>query len=579
MVAAGWLGSLVSGPAAGARVSGPTHHDALAFVARLHRQALTERDSAPPATPSVSARRPVTKFYVDAIAGRDSNLGTSPGAPWRTLARLQRGHYRGGDAILMHGRQRFAGTLRLGRGTVALTSARAALTIGSYGGAAATIAPRRGSGVVAINVAGVHVTGIEVAGQDRDCRRGARGIFFDARNLHGTTLDHGIRIDHVDVHGFCDGIAIGSEDDHSRFAHVRIDAVRAHDNGDAGVITYDPALAQHDIRDVTVDHTAAYRNDNQGGIVLFGVDGGVVDHSVASANGRRSGGGVGIWAFDANRIVLQHNESYGNLTTGKDGDGFDLDGGVSNSVMQYNYSHDNQGIGLLVCACVPYYEMHNDLVRFNISENDGSSRVTQPSGVYIYGGERFTGLDLVSNTAYSAAGAGPLVMIDEAHVPFAHVHVRNNVFVAGAGKPLLRVFPAGSVDLALQGNDWWAEGGSFRVDWVRARFSTLAAWRAATGVETLAGRPVGLSADPMLCALGQGGTVFPRAPRTLTTYRVRAGSPLLDAGLDLPRLFGTRVGPFDFASRRVTYGRGYDIGAYERQPGEGCGSSALDIVG
>jgi hypothetical protein len=333
------------------------------------------------------------------------------------------------------------------------------------------------------------------------------------------------------VHGFCDGITIGSDDDASRFAHIRITAVSAHDNGDSGVLTYDQADSAHAIRDVTVTDTRAYRNAGDGGIVLFGVDRGSVERSVAYANGAHNQGGVGIWAFDAEHILLAHDESYRNLTTGSDGDGFDLDGGVSDSAMEYDYSHGNAGVGFLVCPCLPSYRMQNDVVRFDVSVGDGLSRITQPSGIFVDGGAPFSGLQIISNTAYSAAGRGPLVQINDNYVPFAHIHVRDNVFVTGGAKPLLRVDQTHLTDVRFQGNDWWSTSGSFRVRWARLTFTTLGAWRARTGAETRAGRPVGLSADPDLCELGWDGVLWPHALAALTAYRPLPGSPALPGRL------------------------------------------------
>ena len=59
-----------------------------------------------------------------------------------------------------------------------------------------------------------------------------------------------------------------------------------------------------------------------------------------SETGQGSHGVSGaVWAFDATKITLQYKESYANKSgSGKDGAGFDLDGGVTNSVMQNNYS-------------------------------------------------------------------------------------------------------------------------------------------------------------------------------------------------------------------------------------------------
>jgi len=64
--------------------------------------------------------------------------------------------------------------------------------------------------------------------------------------------------------------------------------------------------------------------------------------------GKKSVGGrpVAIWSWDSDSIAIRFNEAYLQLTgDAGDGDGFDLDGGSSNCVVEYNYSHDNVGDG------------------------------------------------------------------------------------------------------------------------------------------------------------------------------------------------------------------------------------------
>jgi Right handed beta helix region len=424
--------------------------------------------------------RPAT-YYIDAVRGTDSNAGTSPAAPWRTLGRVNRGRYIGGDAILLHGGERFVGTLRLSPADLRGTSRRSPLVVGSYGAVRAILAPRGASGVVATNVSGIHISGIDVVGDGPNCRRARDGIFLGARGLHGT-LAAGISIDHVDVTGFCDGIVIGSADDASKIDHVRISDVAAHDNGDTGITTYDPARKHHDIRDVSITRATAYRNDDQGGIVLFGVERGVVEHSVAFGNGRGHAGDVGIWTFDSDRIVIAYNESYGNMTTGDDGDGFDLDGGVTNSRVEHNYAHDNQGIGFLICACVGYwYPQYNNVVAHNVSVGDGSSG--QTSAIYVGGGSPFHNVGVYSNRAYSQTGSGPLVSVDGADAPFANVLVHDNLLVAGGRKTLLYADPMDAKRLSFARDHWVNCSGAFEVTWGSRRFMTLTGWRRATGQE------------------------------------------------------------------------------------------------
>src|SRR5579859_7774174 len=57
-------------------------------------------------------------YYVDAAHGQDSNSGASPTSAFRTLAAVGRHSYRGGETILLHGGQRFVGSIGLGPGNL-----------------------------------------------------------------------------------------------------------------------------------------------------------------------------------------------------------------------------------------------------------------------------------------------------------------------------------------------------------------------------------------------------------------------------------------------------------------------------
>jgi hypothetical protein len=469
-----------------------------------------------------SRHGPLT-YFVDAAHGKDSNSGTSTTSPLRTLDAVGRRSYRGGDEILLHGGERFAGSINLGPGNLSETSRRSPLTISSYGGGRATIlAPPGADGIAVRNRAGVSVSDVNILGPGDACwedltngyRHGPSGMRFAVHGLR-RTLDQGFAIDHMDVSRFCDGIVVSSGDDGSRIAHIQITGVSSHDNADAGVVTYDQAQARHSIRDVTVNTSRAYRNEARGGILLAGVDGGAVENSVAFDNGHTAGGSAGIWAFDSNRIVFAHDESYRNgaPTNNNDGDGFDFDQGVSNSVMEDNYSHGNGGVGFLVCSCnasaFPFYRMSNDVVRSNVSQDDGSSG---QASLYVDGGEEMTGIQLVSNRVSSRSGRGPLVEVtgclhcwgptwvdDRRHGrAYTDVLFRGNTFVSRGGKPLLVVQPGSGLKLTLLGNSWRAIGGRFLVKFALRRFVTPTAWRAMASNDNAAHEShAGLSAGPL----------------------------------------------------------------------------------
>ena len=108
------------------------------------------------------------------------------------------------------------------------------------------------------------------------------------------------------------------------------------------------------------------------------------------------------------------------MTISLDGGGFDLDGGVTNSVLQYNYSHDNDGAGYLVYSYPDApYTCRNNTVRYNISQNDGRKH---HFGAILVGGD-LRDTNIYNNTLYvspdcpillltnSTTGATPCALI------------------------------------------------------------------------------------------------------------------------------------------------------------------------
>ena len=83
-------------------------------------------------------------------------------------------------------------------------------------------------------------------------------------------------------------------------------------------------------------------------------------------------------------MLFQYNESHHNHTAlTHDGDGFDLDRNVSNSTIQYCYSHDNDGGGFLMSQKDNNLLHKNNVIRYNISQNDG--RKNGYGGLHMWG--------------------------------------------------------------------------------------------------------------------------------------------------------------------------------------------------
>ena len=170
-------------------------------------------------------------------------------------------------------------------------------------------------------------------------------------NQPGTILA-GITVDQVAVSGFGHvGLHLVGTD--GLISGVSITYASVHDNGYGGLAV--EARGNH-AADLYIGHVQAYHNAGAGtvgsgyGILVVGASNVVVERSVAHDNGWLPGNGGetgGGEAIQCERVLLQYNESYANRcgTGSRDGGGFDLDGGVTNSLLQYNYSHDNNGAG------------------------------------------------------------------------------------------------------------------------------------------------------------------------------------------------------------------------------------------
>jgi hypothetical protein len=82
---------------------------------------------------------------------------------------------------------------------------------------------------------------------------------------------------------------------------------------------------------------------------------------------------AGIWTWNANNTLIQRNEVSGyrfgqSPTDGCDGTGFDIDNEQDGTIIQYNYSHNNEGGFILLCSDD---EPHGAEVRYNLSVDDG----------------------------------------------------------------------------------------------------------------------------------------------------------------------------------------------------------------
>jgi hypothetical protein len=485
--------------------------------------------------------------------GDDGNPGTLE-QPWRSLARVNATSLEPGDRILLEGGRTFAGPLELGPDDRASPTHNIVIT--SYGPGWAVIEGGAGRAVSVDGCNHVLVHRLRLQGAGRQTGNNAHGLYL-ARSAGST-------IDQVEVSGFRHaGIYVTASRD------IRITRVHAHDNGFAGIhsggersqniyVAY--ALAENNPGDPSV------RNNHSGnGIVLGHVDGAVIERSEARYNGWdmpwTGNGPVGIWVHDADRAIIQYCVSHHNRSTAADGGGFDFDGGVTNSVLQYNYSHNNFGSGILICQYEGAPRFAGNVVRYNISQDDGL--FDHNAGIFVWvGGAGMESTLVHNNTVWNTKGSAVAYGVSKkyrGHLP--RIDFYNNVLVSLGPQIFNRTQGSGTLG-DFRGNLYWSLGERGFHAGSATAFET---WASATGQEQLDGRLVGLFLDPLLRRTGPALLSDPGKLHALVDFRLLPGSPAIGAGLDLRARFGIDPGPADFFGNPLPREGPLSIGAHEPQ--------------
>lgn len=510
-------------------------------------------------------------FYVRP-SGDDASSGLSVTHSWRTIDRVNEEELEPGDVVLFEAGASFAGTLNLEAADGGKTSAP--VRVSSFGRGRAVIEAGNGDGIVIADASHVIIERLVIAGAwNADEQSGNDGEGVSAIGTASGQRRKNLQFRELEVRGFKRagvGLHARPSDDakQSGYDDVEIRDCEVHDNGDFGIVSdgpyiYDAPGYSHSnlrVRGVRSHHNRGLKNKGEhtgSGIVLSDVERAVIEHSIAHHNGEFNdhdgGGGFGIWAWDSDRVIIQFSESYDNKTGTSDGGGFDLDGGVTRSVMQFNYSHGNQGAGYGAFQFAFARPYADNLIQYNISQNDGFSFLVWDG----YGD--MGSLDVVQNVGY---GANPCVATFSA---LADVLFANNVFY-GRGPTLFDVFDGSA--LTFQGNDYWTGDAAFTILWNSGTadtttFSSFESFRRTTGLETLDGEATGANVDPELVAVGTGATLDDTQRSTsLTMYQLRETSPLIDRGVDLAAL-GVDAAGRDFFGGDAPAGAARDVGVHE----------------
>lgn len=164
-------------------------------------------------------------------------------------------------------------------------------------------------------------------------------------------------------------------------------------------------------------------NVTRAGIVPLYTSGALVEGNVVDTfQSTYEGYGCGIWADRANGLVIQYNEVANGQNT-MDGMAFNLDDMTEDSVIQYNYSHNNVGGGIMLHVRTNSYN-RNNIVRHNLSVNDTHHYNAHQAIVVAVGEDANTkieGARVYNNTFINHNKVHPVF---KGH----HVEYENNIF-------------------------------------------------------------------------------------------------------------------------------------------------------
>lgn len=481
-----------------------------------------------------------TTYYVDSAKGSDSSSGTSQSSAWKTLDKVNDTVFKPGDKILLKSGCVFRGQLYpKGSGQKG-----APIKIDMYGGTRKpVIIPdgRNETMVTLYNQEYWEISNLEISGLNQESIRYAVNVI--GRDCG--TLNH-IYIRNNYIHDIAGNLTtkitggifltVKGTSIKTNFHDVKVEnnTLRHVDRTGITLDTYlsweNKLLTEYEpgvwYPSTNVEIRGNFIDDIGGdGIVMKNCKNGIVEYNTAkNCNARATDANVAIWVYNSDNCIMQYNEAYNTRYT-HDGEGYDVDSFSENTLVQYNYSHDNEGGFMLVCAPgdegtgTKGYYTKDTVVRYNVSQNDGNLGV-------IFSGNNYN-TEIYNNTFYVAEGMKTKIIDTYNWGAWPHeiLFANNLIYNKGTGEYVLGEMKNLTVTNNLMyGNHPMSEPED----------------------------PNKITEDPLLIAAGSGGYGL----HTVDGYMLREGSPALGTGTKIGN-----PGDRDYYGNAINHAS-QNIGAY-----------------
>jgi hypothetical protein len=457
----------------------------------------------------------VPRAYYVCYEGSDLNPGTKQ-KPFRTINRLNRIGLIQSDTIFFKGNETFYGSLKLNL----QGNEKDHVFISSYGRGRARIAGRNAEAMI-LSGSYFILKNIIAYGSGRKNGNRTHGILF----INASDAE----VRNCTVSGFQkSGIEI------YKSANVILKGILAEYNGAIG-ISVTESRSCHIIDSKANDNPGDPTNltNHSGNGILVGLsDSVIIDHCTATNNGwdmpRKGNGPVGIWTYESNHVIIQYCISYRNKTSkgSSDGGGFDLDGGVKNSIIQYCLSYENQGSGYGLFQYSGASNWNNNAVRFCISINDG--KVTKDAaGILVWNNSndssQLSNCSVYNNLVFNNAVPVISFMPESKNAAFDFY---NNIFIGP--KDIINGPSSGE---HFEANVWWSSLKNKPLSF--KGYNNLTAWINASGLVNGFADTLSRQTDPLIRNPDKLSIIDPHKLALLNNFRLNSKSPVIDKGIKI----------------------------------------------
>jgi hypothetical protein len=347
-----------------------------------------------------TSAKAATSYYVDP-QGSDSADGRTPGTAWKSLSKVNTRTFEPGDTVRFKAGGEWTGQLSPhGSGTKS-----SPVTLTSYGSGARPRIQGGGSVDAAIKLSDQHdvaVDGFEVTNTGSGTTPRI-GIGVSATDMGAV---QGITVRNNKVHAI-QGAASGSQASNpsaggiivsargkqtpTYYDNLRIEDNEVFDSASYGIVTWSQWMQREgwdslwaDLMGIPAEDyrpwtpstgVVVQRNTvhdiSAGGITVMQAQGARIEHNRVDKTAQNHGN-VGIWWAGADDTLVQYNDVSGTKYWGlaSDGTAFDADASAHRSIVQYNFSHDNEG-GFFIAVSTGSAPAEAK-IRYNVSQGDAN---------------------------------------------------------------------------------------------------------------------------------------------------------------------------------------------------------------